>query len=134
MRISDWSSDVCSSDLTVTVRRTGTEHDVNPDDLAAGDIMIVKPGERIATDGTVRAGRSALDLSAITGESVPVETEPGHAVLAASINGSGVLEIEVTAPTADSPTARLVHLVQDSQARQGAPQPPPQRLAPHPPP
>jgi len=114
---------------TVTVRRTGTEHDVNPDDLVAGDIMIVKPGERIATDGTVRAGRSALDLSAITGESVPVETEPGHAVLAASINGSGVLEIEVTAPTSDSSLARIVHIVEEAQARKGSHQRLAERIA-----
>src|SRR3546814_7246381 len=91
--------------------------------------MIVKPGERIATDGTVRAGRSALDLSAITGESVPVETEPGHAVLAASINGSGVLEIEVTAPTSDSSLARIVHIVEEAQARKGSHQRLAERIA-----
>ncbi|MFP5488704.1 MAG: HAD-IC family P-type ATPase, partial [Acidimicrobiia bacterium] len=114
---------------TVTVRRNDAEHDVAPDALVVGDVMIVKPGERVATDGTVRAGRSALDLSAITGESVPVETEPGHAVLAASINGSGVLEIEVTAPTSDSSLARIVHIVEEAQARKGSHQRLAERIA-----
>lgn len=91
--------------------------------------MIVKPGDRIATDGTVRTGRSALDLSAITGESVPVEAGPGDAVLAASINGSGVLEIDVTAPTSDSSLARIVHIVEEAQARKGSHQRLAERIA-----
>ena len=114
---------------TVTVRRNDSELDVNPDELTVGDVMVVKPGERIATDGIVRAGRSALDLSAITGESMPVETEPGHAVLAASINGSGVLEIEVTAPTSDSSLARIVHIVEEAQSRKGSHQRLAERIA-----
>ncbi len=113
----------------VTVRRDGAEQEINRDALAVGDVMIVKPGDRIATDGTVRTGRSALDLSAITGESVPVEIEPGHAVLAASINGNGVLEIEVTAPTSDSSLARIVHIVEEAQARKGSHQRLAERIA-----
>ena len=113
----------------VTVRRDGAEAGVDPAELTIGDVMIVRPGERIATDGTVRAGRSTLDLSAITGESMPVETEPGHGVLAASVNGSGVLEVEVTAPTSDSSLARVVHIVEEAQERKGASQRLAERIA-----
>jgi len=74
----------------VTVRRGGGEVEIEPAALVVGDLMIVGPGDRVATDGIIRQGRSILDLSAITGESVPVEYEPGGVVLAASINGGGV--------------------------------------------
>ena len=102
-----------------TVRRDGTSHEVAPAELRVGDVMVVRPGERIATDGVVRSGHSALDLSAITGESVPVETGPGDDVLAAAVNGGGVLEIEVTATTDDSSLARVVHIVEQAQERKG---------------
>ena len=69
---------------TATVFRDGREQTVPPAELALGEIMIVKSGERIATDGTIRAGRTALDTSAITGESVPVEAGPGDEVFAGS--------------------------------------------------
>ena len=84
--------------------------------------MLVSPGQRVATDGVVRRGRSTLDLSPITGESMPVETEPGKPVFAASINGGGVLEIEATATTGDSSLARLVRVVEEAQRRKGASQ------------
>ncbi len=104
----------------VTVRRGGREQVVDPAELVVGDVMILRPGDRLATDGVVRAGRSTLDLSAITGESVPVEVEPAREVFAASINGGGVLEVEVTARTADSSLARIVHIVEEAQERKGA--------------
>ncbi len=106
----------------VTVRRDPGTADIDPADLVVGDLMVVRPGERIATDGVVRAGRSTLDLSAITGESVPVEVEPGAEVLAAAINGGGVLDVEVTARTSDSSLARVVHIVEEAQERKGASQ------------
>ena len=62
----------------VTVRRSDGAVDVDPTELAVGDVMIIGPGERLATDGIVRRGRSTLDLSAITGESVPVEVDGRH--------------------------------------------------------
>jgi cation-transporting ATPase G len=113
----------------VTVRRGGDEIDVVPAELRVGDIMVVGPGGRVATDGVVRAGRSALDLSAITGESIPVEVDTGTAVLAASMNGGGVLEIEVTAPVADSSLARVVHIVEEAQERKGSSQRLAERIA-----
>ncbi|WP_137121292.1 heavy metal translocating P-type ATPase [Segeticoccus rhizosphaerae] len=89
-------------------------------DLAAGDWMLVRPGERVATDGVVRAGRSAVDNAALTGESVPVEVSSGDAVYAGAINGSGVLEVEVASTTEDNSLARIVRIVEQEQARKGA--------------
>ncbi|WP_319346755.1 heavy metal translocating P-type ATPase [Streptomyces microflavus] len=102
-----------------TVLRDNTEQQVEPADLVVGDILIVRPGEKIATDGTVRTGRSALDTSAVTGESVPSEVGPGSDVFAGTINGTGVLEVTVTATAEDNSLARLVHIVQDAQERKG---------------
>jgi cation-transporting ATPase G len=107
---------------TATVRRDGEEVEVGAEDLRVGDRMIVRPGERLATDGVGCAGRSTLDLSAITGESVPVEAGPGDNLPAGAINGGGVLEVEVRAPAADSSLARIVHIVEQAQERKGASQ------------
>lgn len=105
-----------------TVRRAGRDVVVTPDDLVLGEVMVVRPGERLATDGVVRAGRTVLDTSAITGESVPVEVGPGDRVFAGSINGSGALEVEVTATAEDNSLARIVHIVEAEQSRKGATQ------------
>ncbi len=104
---------------TATVLRGGREETVAPAELALGEIMIVKPGERIATDGIIRTGRTALDTSAITGESVPVEAGPGDEVFAGSINGTGVLEVEVTAGAQDNSLAKIVRIVEAEQTRKG---------------
>lgn len=105
-----------------SVLRDGTELVVDPAQLVIGDVMVVRPGERLATDGTVRGGRSTLDTSAVTGESVPVETGPGQEVFAGSINGTGALEVEVTATAQDNSLARIVHVVESEQSRRGATQ------------
>ncbi|MEU0108434.1 heavy metal translocating P-type ATPase [Streptomyces sp. NPDC006251] len=105
-----------------TVLRDGTEQVVAPADLRIGDTMLVKPGERIATDGIIRTGRTALDVSAITGESVPVEAGPGAEVFAGSINGTGALQIEVTTTAEDNSLARIVKIVEAEQSRKGASQ------------
>ncbi|WP_238072155.1 heavy metal translocating P-type ATPase [Rhodococcus zopfii] len=104
---------------TATVLRDGREQVVAPTELRLGEIMIVKPGERIATDGTIRSGRTALDTSAITGESVPVEAGPGAEVFAGSINGTGVLEVEVTAGAENNSLAKIVKIVEAEQSRKG---------------
>ncbi len=104
---------------TATVARGGREEVVEPGELRLGEIMIVKPGERIATDGTIRSGRTALDVSAITGESVPVEAGPGDKVFAGSINGTGALEVEVTASAQDNSLAKIVRIVEAEQSRKG---------------
>nr|WP_305113131.1 cation-translocating P-type ATPase [Tessaracoccus lapidicaptus] len=105
-----------------TIRRNGRDVVLSPDDLVVGDLMIVKPGERVATDGDIRSGRTAVDTSAITGESMPVEVGPGDPVFAGSVNGSGVLEVEVTAAARDNSLARIVHIVEAEQSRKGATQ------------
>lgn len=97
----------------------GTTRTVPVSQLAAGDRFRLFAGERSATDGVVRAGRSSLDVSAITGESIPVEVGPGDEVLAGSINTSGVLEVEATAPGADNSLTTVVGLVEQAQARKG---------------
>ncbi|OJV22877.1 MAG: cadmium-translocating P-type ATPase [Actinobacteria bacterium 69-20] len=107
---------------TATVRRAGIEQVIDPDDLAVGDTMLVKPGERLATDGTIRTGRTTLDVSAITGESIPVEVGPGTQVYAGSINGTGALEVEVTTTSEDNSLARIVHIVEAEQSRKGTTQ------------
>ena len=105
-----------------TVLRDGAEIDVAPTELKVGDRMLVRPGERIATDGIVRHGHTALDTSAITGESVPVETGPGDEVFAGSINGTGALEVEVTTTSEDNSLARIVRIVEAEQSRKGTSQ------------
>ena len=103
-----------------TVLRGGVEQLLPPAQLRVGDVMVVRPGERLATDGIVRAGRTALDLSAITGESVPVEAGPGDPAPAGAVNGSGALEVQVTSTAADNSLARIVRIVEAEQARKGA--------------
>ncbi|MCG7594834.1 heavy metal translocating P-type ATPase (plasmid) [Mycobacterium sp. C3-094] len=105
-----------------TVLRDGGEKTVAPAELRIGDRMLVKPGERVATDGIIGRGRTALDVSAITGESVPVEAGPGDEVFAGSINGTGALEVEVTTTAEDNSLARIVRIVEAEQSRKGASQ------------
>ncbi len=112
-----------------TVVRDGRQVVVAADELAVRDLLLVRPGERLATDGVVRDGHSALDNSAITGESVPVEVSPGSEVFAAAINGNGVLHVEVTKRTEDNSLARVVRIVEEAQDRKGASQRIAQRVA-----
>lgn len=107
------------------VLRNGTETTVSPSDLVPGDRMVVRPGERLATDGRILTGRTSLDTSALTGESVPVEVGPGSEVYAGSINGTGPLEVEVTSTAENNSLAKIVHIVEAEQSRKG----PGQRLA-----
>ncbi|HET6499313.1 MAG TPA: cation-translocating P-type ATPase [Amycolatopsis sp.] len=104
----------------VTVLRAGRGETIPPHQLRAGDRMLVRAGERLASDGIVRTGRSSVDTSAITGESVPVEIGPGGEVFAGSINGTGVLTVEATATVADNSLAKVVRVVEDAQQRKGA--------------
>ena len=108
-----------------TILRDGAEVTVAPSTLAPGDRMIVRPGERLATDGRIIIGRTSLDTSALTGESVPVEAGPGAEVYAGSINGTGPLEVEVTSTAENNSLARIVQIVEAEQSRKG----PGQRLA-----
>ena len=102
-----------------TVLRAGAQVTVAPADLVIGDLLLVRPGERVATDGVIRTGRTALDVSALTGESVPVEAGPGDTAYAGSINDTGVLEVEVTTTAEDNSLARIVTIVEAEQSRKG---------------
>ncbi|WP_344106030.1 cation-translocating P-type ATPase [Myceligenerans crystallogenes] len=104
---------------TATVLADGSSKEVAAKDLTVGQVMLVRPGERIATDGVVRTGRSSLDTSAITGESIPVEVEPGDAVPAGAINAAGVLEVEATAAGTDNSLTTIVELVEQAQSEKG---------------
>ncbi|MBF0272097.1 MAG: cadmium-translocating P-type ATPase [Magnetococcales bacterium] len=103
---------------TVSVRSDdGTWESVNASEVAVGRVARVKPGERIALDGVVVSGRSGVNQAPITGESVPVTKEKGHPVYAGSINGSGVLEYQITADFKHSTLARIIETVQEAQAK-----------------
>lgn len=98
------------------VRRPEGDITVPVDQIAVDDVMVVRPGERIALDGEVVAGRSAVDQSPITGESLPIEKEPGAEVFAGSINAHGGLEVRVTHLAEDTTLARILHAVESAQA------------------
>ena len=104
---------------TTTLRRDGALVEVATAEVGVGDVMVVRTGERIPTDGVVRVGASSLDMSAVTGESIPIEVAPGSTVIAGGVNGGGLLHIEVTAPSSDSTLARIVRAVEDAQDRKG---------------
>lgn len=94
----------------------GAERRVPITELRVGDRFVVRPGERVATDGVVVTGSSALDLSLVTGESAPVEAGPGAAVVGGAVNSGGLLEVRATAVGADTQLARISRLVEDAQA------------------
>ncbi|MFI1971948.1 heavy metal translocating P-type ATPase [Streptomyces cinnamoneus] len=94
----------------------GTERRIPVEDLRVGDHFVVRPGEKVATDGVVVAGASALDLSLVTGESAPVEAGPGTAVIGGAVNSGGLLEVRAEAVGADTQLARIARLVEEAQA------------------
>ncbi|MFI5830977.1 heavy metal translocating P-type ATPase [Streptomyces sp. NPDC051578] len=106
----------------VTVLRGGREVTVPTAELRAGDRFLVRPGEKIATDGTVVEGSSAVDASMLTGESVPVEVGVGDSVTGATLNAGGRLVVEATRVGADTQLARMAKLVEDAQNGKAAAQ------------
>lgn len=91
------------------------ERDVSPDVLQPGQRVLVRPGERIPSDGRVASGCSSVQQAAITGESLPVEKGPGDEVFAGSLNGEGALVIEITRPPADSTLAHIAQLIEQAR-------------------
>ncbi|MFD3405597.1 heavy metal translocating P-type ATPase [Kribbella sp. NPDC058693] len=99
----------------VAVLRNGTETRIPADRLVAGDEFVVRPGEKIATDGVIVTGSSAVDASMLTGESVPVEVGAGDAVVGATVNAGGRLVVRATRVGADTQLAQMAQLVEDAQ-------------------
>jgi Cu+-exporting ATPase len=109
----------------VAVLREGIETMIHVEQLAVGDRFVVRPGEKVATDGTVVDGTSAIDASLLTGEPVPVEVGPGDTVTGATVNAGGRLVVEATRVGADTALAQIARLVEDAQTGKA----PVQRLA-----
>lgn len=107
---------------TATVRRDGVEIEVAAEQLQPGDVFIVRPGASVPTDGVIVTGRSAIDESPVTGESVPVEKAPGDTALAGTINRSGALEVRATKAFAENTVSRIIGLVEEAQERKGTSQ------------
>lgn len=99
------------------VKKEGREIRLPVEEIAVGDIIIVKPGEKIAMDGRVLAGSAAVNQAPITGESMPVEKMPGDTVFAGTVNGQGSLEIEVTRLVGDTTLSRIISMVEEAQAQ-----------------
>jgi P-type Cu+ transporter len=97
------------------VVRDGEELDVPIDEVRVGDLVIVKPGEKIPVDGSVVEGRSAVDESMLTGESLPVEKRPGDAVIGATLNKMGLLKFEATKVGKETALAQIIRLVEEAQ-------------------
>ena len=104
----------------VAVLRDGIEHRVPIDGLAVGDRFVVRPGERIATDGVIEQGTSAVDESVITGESLPVEVGPGSVVVGATVNAGGRIVVRATRVGADTQLAQMAKLVEEAQSGKAA--------------
>ena len=117
--------DVLDEDGSPRTEATRTEERISIEDLATGDLFLVRPGEKVATDGVVVEGRSAVDASLLTGESVPTEVEAGQAVTGATVNTSGALLVRATAVGEGTTLARIGRMVTAAQAGKA----PVQRLA-----
>lgn len=95
----------------------GALKEVDPDDVKIGDVIVIKPGERIPLDGTVLEGHSYVDTSALTGESVPRHADEGSEIISGCVNGSGVLRVRVTKEFEDSTVSKILELVENASSR-----------------
>ena len=105
------------SPKTALVRRDGTEVEVAVEDVALGETVLVKPGDKIPVDGTVVSGYSAVNQAAITGESMPAEKAKGDQVFAGTTNGNGALEIKTEKIAEDTTIAHIIHLVEEAEEK-----------------
>jgi Cu+-exporting ATPase len=97
------------------VERSGAEVEIAAEDIHIGDVMVVRPGEKIPTDGTVKSGESAVDESMVTGESIPVEKKPGSQVVGATINQNGLLKVMATKVGSETALSQIILAVERSQ-------------------
>jgi Cd2+/Zn2+-exporting ATPase len=102
---------------TVQVRRGDTLVALTPEEVAVGDVLVLRPGERVALDGVIIRGEGSFDESSITGESLPVQKRAGAAVLAGTLNKSGALDMRVTKLASESTLARVIEMVSAAQER-----------------
>jgi len=100
---------------TATVKRNGQEMAVPVEAIQVGEVLTIRPGQRIALDGVIRCGESAIDQSPITGESLPENKAMGDTVFAGTLNQTGFLQVEVTHTAQDTTVARIIHLVEEAQ-------------------
>jgi Cd2+/Zn2+-exporting ATPase len=105
------------SPKTALVRRDGTEVEVAVEDVALGETVLVKPGDKIPVDGTVVSGYSAVNQAAITGESMPAEKAKGDQVFAGTMNGNGALEVKTEKIAEDTTIAHIIHLVEEAEEK-----------------
>ncbi len=99
---------------TATVLRDGVEREIPAQDVVVGDIVILRPGDRVPVDGVVVEGSSAMDQSALTGESIPVAVSPGSRVSAATVNGAGFLKFRADRVGQDTTLSQIIHLVEEA--------------------
>ncbi|MGY6213940.1 heavy metal translocating P-type ATPase [Methylolobus aquaticus] len=102
--------------LTANILRDGVEHVVPIDDVVVGDLMLIRPGDKIPTDGMVIEGLSTVNEAMVTGESLPVVKEPGQRVIGGCVNGAGAMKVRVTAVGAETVLAGIVNMVDQAQA------------------
>ncbi|SEB18137.1 Cd2+/Zn2+-exporting ATPase [Thalassobacillus cyri] len=98
------------------IKRNGQEVTLHVKDIQIGDIMVIKPGQKIAMDGKITQGSSAINQAAITGESLPISKAEGDEVFAGTLNEEGYLEVEVTKTVQDTTLSKIIHLVEEAQA------------------
>lgn len=104
---------------TAQVIRLGKQQEIPVKDIVEGEILVIGAGERIPTDGVVVTGKTSVNNSALTGESIPIEVEPNSPILAGAINGAGVITVRATARGEDNSLTQIVHLVEQAQANKG---------------
>jgi Cd2+/Zn2+-exporting ATPase len=103
--------------LVATVKRDDGEYEIAAEEVRIGDLIIIRPGEKIAMDGIILQGDSAINQAAITGESIPVEKGPGAEVFAGTLNMYGSLTIQVTKHVKDTTIAKIIHMVEEAQTK-----------------
>ncbi|NNJ10177.1 cadmium-translocating P-type ATPase [Chloroflexales bacterium ZM16-3] len=107
---------------TVTIRRNEQTVEMALDEVQVGDVVLLRPGDRVPLDGTIQRGSANFDESAITGESMPVQRGEGAAVLAGTLNINGALDMLVTKPASESTLARIINMVSEAQSRKASTQ------------
>ena len=105
--------DICPERANLE-RPDGTLEEADPEDVDLGDILVIKPGERVPLDGVVMEGTSTLDTAALTGESLPRTVSPGDDIISGCVNGGGLLRIRVTKPFEDSTVSKILELVENA--------------------